>query len=52
MGCQRLVQRHGAIEAGLQQSRWDFVLGMLFSNAVMYFIILSYGCDSLESGQD
>lgn len=36
-----LAQRKGATEAELRHSRNDIVTGMLFSNLVMYFIILT-----------
>ncbi|RXH54018.1 Manganese transport protein MntH [Granulicella sibirica] len=35
------VTRRGATTAELRSSLWDVLFGMLFSNAVMYFIILS-----------
>jgi NRAMP (natural resistance-associated macrophage protein)-like metal ion transporter len=41
MGRRQLRQRRGATEEELRQSRWDIALGMLFSNIIMYFIILS-----------
>jgi len=41
MGRHRLEQRRGATREELRQSRWDVTLGMLFSNIIMYFIILS-----------
>ncbi|MBV9154829.1 MAG: divalent metal cation transporter, partial [Acidobacteriaceae bacterium] len=41
MGRRRLWQRRGTSRAELKQSMWDIVFGMFFSNAVMYFIILS-----------
>ena len=34
-------QRRGATPAQLKQSFWDVVFGMVFSNIVMYFIILA-----------
>jgi Mn2+/Fe2+ NRAMP family transporter len=40
MGRRRLEQRRGATREELRQSRWDIACGMLFSNAIMYFIIL------------
>ena len=41
MGRQHLHQRRGATSEELRQSRWDIAFGMLFSNLIMYFIILS-----------
>jgi NRAMP (natural resistance-associated macrophage protein)-like metal ion transporter len=41
MGRRHLRQRRGATAEELRQSRWDIALGMLFSNIIMYFIILS-----------
>ena len=41
MGRQDLDQRRGATQEELRQSRWDITNGMLFSNIIMYFIILS-----------
>jgi NRAMP (natural resistance-associated macrophage protein)-like metal ion transporter len=41
MGRRHLHQRQGATPEELRQSRWDIAIGMLFSNIIMYFIILS-----------
>jgi NRAMP (natural resistance-associated macrophage protein)-like metal ion transporter len=41
MGRRHLHQRRGATAGELRQSRWDIAMGMLFSNIIMYFIILS-----------
>src|SRR5213079_2349147 len=41
MGRKRLKQRVGATPEELKHSRPDVISGMFFSNAVMYFIILS-----------
>lgn len=41
MGRTRLEQRRGATPDELRQSRWDITVGMLFSNIIMYFIMLS-----------
>ena len=41
MGRHHLHQRRGATAEELRQSRWDIAMGMLFSNIIMYFIILS-----------
>jgi len=40
-GRRHLWQRKGATRAELRESRWDIAMGMLFSNIIMYFIILS-----------
>lgn len=37
----RLWRRKGATDAELSYAAWDVNIGMLFSNAVMYFIILA-----------
>jgi NRAMP (natural resistance-associated macrophage protein)-like metal ion transporter len=42
-GQTKLSQRQGATEDELRQSRIDIVIGMFFSNIIMYFIILSTG---------
>jgi NRAMP (natural resistance-associated macrophage protein)-like metal ion transporter len=42
-GKTRLSQRIGTSNAELARSRRDVLIGMLFSNAVMYFIIMSTG---------
>jgi Mn2+/Fe2+ NRAMP family transporter len=41
MGRRRLYERRGATRAELRESRRDIGMGMLFSNIIMYFIILS-----------
>ena len=41
MGRKRLWERKGASDKELKYATWDVNIGMLFSNAVMYFIILS-----------
>jgi NRAMP (natural resistance-associated macrophage protein)-like metal ion transporter len=46
-----LAQRQGAREEELRQSRTDIVIGMFFSNLVMYFIILSTGATLHKAGQ-
>jgi Mn2+/Fe2+ NRAMP family transporter len=38
MGRQRLADRRGASDTELKQSWWDIVIGMFFSNVIMYFI--------------
>ena len=41
MGRRRLYERRGATRSELRESRRDIATGMLFSNVIMYFIILS-----------
>lgn len=43
-------QRKGATDEELRNSRKDIVLGMLFSNLIMYFIILSTGATLHKAG--
>jgi Mn2+/Fe2+ NRAMP family transporter len=50
-GRTKLEQRQGATESELRQSRKDIVVGMLFSNVIMYFIILSTGATLYKAGQ-
>jgi NRAMP (natural resistance-associated macrophage protein)-like metal ion transporter len=50
-GKSRLSQRIGTSNAELAQSRRDVLIGMLFSNAVMYFIIMSTGATLHAHGQ-
>ncbi len=50
-GRARLAQRQGATEGELRRSRNDIVAGMLFSNVIMYFIILSTGATLYKAGQ-
>jgi Mn2+/Fe2+ NRAMP family transporter len=40
-GKHNVRQRRGTTEAELSSSRWDVIFGMLFSNIVMYFIMLA-----------
>jgi NRAMP (natural resistance-associated macrophage protein)-like metal ion transporter len=49
-GRTRLEQRQGATESELSRSRKDIVVGMLFSNVIMYFIILSTGATLYKAG--
>lgn len=51
-GRTRLWQRLGASDQELQQSRRDVLLGMFFSNLVMYFIILATGSTLYPAGQN
>jgi NRAMP (natural resistance-associated macrophage protein)-like metal ion transporter len=50
-GKTRLSQRIGASHAELRRSRRDILVGMIFSNAVMYFIIMSTGVTLHANGQ-
>jgi NRAMP (natural resistance-associated macrophage protein)-like metal ion transporter len=51
MGRRRLFQRRGATTAELRQSWWDIVVGMAFSNVIMYFIILATAATLFPVGQ-
>lgn len=46
-----LEQRKGATEAELRKSRRDILIGMTFSNVIMYFIILSTGATLHQAGK-
>ena len=50
-GRRRLVERKGASRKELKQSMWDIVFGMFFSNAVMYFVILSTAATLFKAGK-
>lgn len=50
-GQRRLSDRRGASAQELTQSRKDIVVGMAFSNIIMYFIILSTGATLHKAGQ-
>jgi NRAMP (natural resistance-associated macrophage protein)-like metal ion transporter len=50
-GRTRLRQRRGASRRELTESRRDIVIGMLFSNLIMYFIILSTGATLHKAGE-
>ena len=50
-GRETLRERKGATESELRNSRFDIVLGMLFSNIIMYFIILATGSTLHKAGQ-
>jgi NRAMP (natural resistance-associated macrophage protein)-like metal ion transporter len=47
----RVQDREGASEKELQRSRLDIVIGMLFSNLIMYFILLATGATLHKAGQ-
>lgn len=51
MGRKRLKDRIDATERELAHSRRDILIGMTFSNLIMYFIILSTGSTLHEAGQ-
>jgi NRAMP (natural resistance-associated macrophage protein)-like metal ion transporter len=50
-GRRTLRQRKGATDAEMQRTRRDVVIGMLFSNVILYFIILSTGATLHATGQ-
>jgi NRAMP (natural resistance-associated macrophage protein)-like metal ion transporter len=50
-GRTRLSQRIGATDAELRRSRRDVLVGMIFSNLVMYFIILATGATLHRAGR-
>lgn len=50
-GRTELSQREGATRRELRQSRIDVVIGMFFSNMIMYFIILSTAATLHKAGQ-
>jgi NRAMP (natural resistance-associated macrophage protein)-like metal ion transporter len=49
-GQQKLSERRGASEGELRESRKDIVIGMLFSNMIMFFIMLSTGATLHQTG--
>ncbi len=51
MGRKQLWQRKGATDQELKYATWDVNIGMLFSNAVMYFIILSTAATLFTHGK-
>ncbi len=52
MGRRRLRDRVGATGRELRETRRDILLGMIFSNIVMYFIILSTAATLFTAGQN
>jgi len=50
MGRVRLRDRVGATRAELRESRRDVLLGMMFSNVVMYFIVLATASTLFRAG--
>jgi NRAMP (natural resistance-associated macrophage protein)-like metal ion transporter len=51
MGRRQLRQRKGATKAELRDADWDVAVGMFFSNAVMFFIILATASTLHQSGK-
>lgn len=51
LGRRRLWQRRGATDRELRYAWWDVMTGMLFSNVVMYFIILATAATLHRAGQ-
>jgi Mn2+/Fe2+ NRAMP family transporter len=51
MGRRRLSDRKGTTEAELRHSARDITFGMLFSNVIMYFIILSTAATLFKIGR-
>jgi len=51
MGRQRLEDRRGATEAEIKHAKWDTILGMLFANIIIYFIILSTAATLYRAGK-
>jgi Mn2+/Fe2+ NRAMP family transporter len=51
MGRLRLSQRRGATDTELRKSWWDIVVGMAFSNVIMYFILLATASTLFPAGQ-
>lgn len=50
MGRRTLAQRSGATRTELKYANWDVASGMLFSNVVMYFIMLATAATLFQSG--
>lgn len=51
MGRRTLAQRQGATDAEMKYAAWDVNIGMLFSNVVMYFIILATAATLFKAGK-
>ena len=51
IGRTRIVDREGATKREVSKSAMDVTVGMLFSNLVMYFIILTTAATLFKSGQ-
>jgi Mn2+/Fe2+ NRAMP family transporter len=50
-GRERVSQREGASDKELKYASWDVNIGMLFSNLVMYFIILATAATLFKAGK-
>ena len=50
-GKKTIAQRRGSTSAELRYAAWDVDIGMLFSNLVMYFIILATGATLFTAGK-
>jgi NRAMP (natural resistance-associated macrophage protein)-like metal ion transporter len=50
-GKHHLDQRRGTTDSELRSSLWDVIFGMLFSNVVMYFIILATAATLFVAGK-
>jgi Mn2+/Fe2+ NRAMP family transporter len=50
LGRRRLADRIGTTAAELRHAKWDITVGMLFSNLMMYFIILSTAATLFRAG--
>ena len=50
-GRRKFEERKGASRSELKTSMWDIVFGMFFSNAIMYFIILSTAATLFAAGK-
>lgn len=51
MGRRRLSDRQGATPAEIRHTVWDIVIGMTFSNVIMYFVILSTAATLYVAGR-
>jgi NRAMP (natural resistance-associated macrophage protein)-like metal ion transporter len=51
-GRETLAQRRGASEAEIKYAKWDVRIGMIFSNVVMYFVILSTAATLFRAGHN
>jgi len=51
MGRRRLEDRRGATEAEINHAKWDTILGMLFANIIIYFVILSTAATLFKAGE-
>jgi len=49
-GQHRLWQRQGASDTELRYAAWDVSIGTIFSNVVMYFIILTSAATLFRTG--